>query len=126
MVKSKVNAYRLENQETIKPKKKSYYRRSIAKRLLYEAKRRAAQKSLPFNLTVEDFTIPATCPVLGIPVFVSNTYGPEANSPSLDRIIPALGYVKGNICVISWRANRLKSDATIDEMEAIIKYMRAG
>lgn len=50
------------------------------------------------------------------------TKGGGANSPSLDRIEPDLGYVAGNAIVISNRANRLKSDATIDELRAIASF----
>ena len=32
--------------------------------------------------------------------------------PSIDRIIPSLGYVPGNVAVISLAANRIKSDCT--------------
>jgi len=46
------------------------------------------------------------------------------HSPSLDRVVPNLGYVKGNVHVISWRANSLKKNATIEELEKIIQYMK--
>lgn len=42
-------------------------------------------------------------------------------SPSLDKIIPSLGYVPGNVRIISARANLLKNDATVDELRAILK-----
>lgn len=44
------------------------------------------------------------------------------NSPSLDKIVPELGYVKGNIVVVSLRANQIKSDATIEELQAVAKF----
>lgn len=44
--------------------------------------------------------------------------------PTIDRIIPALGYVPGNIVVISHRANRMKSDGTAEEHERIAAWLR--
>lgn len=87
------------------------------------AKARAAKTGAPFDLVPEDIVIPAVCPVLDLPL------DPQVNSniamsPSLDRIDPARGYVRGNVRVISWRANRIRSDATADELEAVAKYAR--
>jgi len=45
------------------------------------------------------------------------------NSPSLDKLIPELGYVKGNITVMSVRANRIKNDATRQEIELLLHWM---
>lgn len=47
------------------------------------------------------------------------------NSPSLDKLIPDLGYVKGNVAVISWRANRFKSDGTLEEIRMIADWMES-
>lgn len=92
-------------------------------RVLYRnAKDRAKNLSLPFNIEIEDIVIPERCPILDIPLIKS--YGKlTGNSPSLDRVIPSLGYVKGNVRVISFRANRLKSDVTIAELKKILAYM---
>lgn len=49
-------------------------------------------------------------------------YRPECKA-ELDRLVPSKGYVKGNVRWISRRANRIKSDATIDELKKILKYM---
>ena len=92
------------------------------------AKRRAKTKGVPFDLSVEDIIIPELCPILGIPLMVGvgacgGNGGPTDSSPSLDRIIPELGYVKGNVQVISNRANRFKSDASIEELEAVVRHM---
>jgi hypothetical protein len=91
--------------------------------MIHSAKRRAKINGLPFNLAPEDFVIPAMCPVLGIPLKVG-TLKQGPSSPTLDRIIPARGYVKGNVRVISWRANDLRRDASADELEAVARYAR--
>lgn len=45
--------------------------------------------------------------------------------PSLDKIIPKLGYVKGNVWVVSNKANRIKSNATIEELELLVKNLKS-
>lgn len=74
--------------------------------LVERARQRASTRGLNFSITRDDVVIPVSCPVLGIPLTIGGKRSP--NSPSLDRIDPALGYVPGNIRVISDRANRLK------------------
>jgi hypothetical protein len=48
----------------------------------------------------------------------------HGNICRIDRIDTSKGYLKDNIKVISWRANRLKSDGTLEELEKIVNYMR--
>ena len=74
-----------------------------------------------FNITIEDINIPEKCPVLGIPLVLhkGEGKGPKYDSPSVDRIDSNLGYVKGNVRVISWRANTLKSNANYTEILAL-------
>lgn len=92
--------------------------------MLQTAKRRARVQGVPFDLTYEDFEIPELCPVFGTPMFPGNGKMSD-NSPSLDKIIPSLGYVKGNVAVISWKANRLKSNATAVEIRKLADWMDA-
>lgn len=67
--------------------------------------------------------IPSHCPILGIPVYqMTGNGGGGDHSPSLDRIRGDLGYVPGNVIVISNRANRLKSDASIEELRSIASF----
>lgn len=58
------------------------------------------------------------CPVLGIPIF-SGRGKQIDNSPNLDRIVPEKGYVPGNVRVISAKANRIKSNATAEELKLV-------
>ena len=101
-----------------------YNARYPERRMLRAAKNASKVKSLPYNLTVDDINIPEVCPILGIPL-IKQFVKRNGSSPSLDRIVPELGYVKGNVMVISWRANFLKSDASIDEMEQLAQFYRS-
>lgn len=89
--------------------------------LVRQAQRRAHARGIPFALTEADIKIPKRCPVLGIALF-QGSRALKNNSPTIDEIIPGRGYVKNNVAVISWRANRLKSDATYKEVRAIFSY----
>ena len=76
------------------------------------ARQRAARRGLPFDLDVNDVVVPSICPALGVPLVIGEMRSPY--SPSLDRIRPALGYVRGNTRVISDKANRLKGALDIE------------
>lgn len=94
----------------------------IAKRLLAQARHRAKKRGLPFNIELVDVEIPSHCPVLGIPIYASGHRGNCANSPSIDRIVPSLGYVKGNVIVVSIQANRIKSNAAPHEILKVANF----
>lgn len=89
--------------------------------LLSSARERAKQGGLPFDLDVVDLVIPVLCPALGIPLEV-NTWKVGYNSITLDKIVPELGYVRGNIVVVSHLANRIKSNATIAQLRAVADF----
>jgi hypothetical protein len=91
---------------------------------LTDIRRRARKEGLKFDLTREDFVIPEKCPALGIPIVRGHEN--MEHWPSIDRIIPERGYVKGNVRVISARANTIKRDATLSELEKIVEYVRAN
>lgn len=97
--------------------------------MLTQARARARRRGLPFGLVVDDIHIPDTCPILGIPLVIRSDYRkrskrPPDDSPSLDRLIPELGYLPGNVRIISNRANRIRADATRAELEAIVRYLK--
>lgn len=87
-----------------------------------KAKARAKEMGRSFDITVEDIVIPEVCPLLGIPLFSSEKHV-TSNSPVLDRRDNLKGYVKGNVCVISHRANTMKNDITIDQLHRLLEYM---
>ena len=93
--------------------------------LWHHAKHRAKSKGVPFDLRIEDIVIPAVCPVLGLPFkWGTGQMGwRNMRAPSLDRIKPQLGYVAGNVRIISTRAHHVKGNATLSEMRAVLAYM---
>ena len=89
--------------------------------MLARVKARAKKFGIPFSLTVADIVIPEICPVLGIPLRIADGVSDDY-SPELDRIVPAVGYVSGNVLVISRRANRIKNNATLEELQKIALF----
>ena len=97
--------------------------------MLSSAKARAKEKGWDFNLDESDIIIPEYCPILEIKLLPGGVGKQTFNSPSLDRIDSTKGYVKGNVRVISLRANMMKNDANLKELEKfnknIINYMNS-
>ena len=94
---------------------KQYYenaKRCPERLLWHAAKSRAKKSDVPFDILHTDFEIPEFCPLLGVVL----QYGHADNAPSLDRIHPNLGYIRGNVMVVSRKANRMKNNATADEL----------
>ena len=115
-IKARQRKYYKQNQKEIKIYQKKLRREYPENAIFKHAKGRARRRNILFTITKEDIFIPALCPLLGIPLFI----GDEKlcnNSPTLDRIKNNNGYVKGNIQVISYKANRMKSDATFEEFK---------
>lgn len=101
-------------------KHKTYMRETYRERsMLINAKKSAKKRGLDFNIDVSDVSIPDLCPLLGIKIVSGGAMNNRDTSPSLDRKIPGKGYIKGNVGVISYRANRIKNDATKEEIKKI-------
>jgi len=96
---------------------------SYIKAMLSRCKARAVLKGLEFNLTIDDIYIPEYCPILNVKLELNEKQGGGNNSPALDRIDNSKGYIKGNVQVISSKANRIKSDATIEEVGLVYKFL---
>jgi len=102
---------------------REWSRKNIESTMLTKARARSRKLSIPCTIKKEDIVITEICPVLGIKIQVSD--GRQSDfSPTLDRLIPEIGYTPGNVAVISHRANRIKSDATIKEIEMLLKWMK--
>lgn len=121
-----ITAWRQANPEKISQYQRACRLNNYARYLWRNARKRALAAGTPFELTYEDASrmIEATpvCPVLGIPLS-PGTKRARTNSPSFDCFIPKLGYVMGNVSVISFRANTLKNNATVEEIQLLAAWM---
>jgi hypothetical protein len=87
--------------------------------LRQQAMSRVRKTGLPFSIKTEDVIVPKLCPVFGFRL----QRGRGEKSPSLDRIIPELGYVPGNVQVISHKANTMKSNASPEELKKFAQWV---
>lgn len=89
--------------------------------LLTRVKQSAKEKKLEFNLTLEDIIIPEYCPLLNIKLTFEFTLETKDSYYTLDRIDSSLGYIKGNVQVVSFKANTMKNNATEAELITFAK-----
>lgn len=76
---------------------------------------------MEFSIEVSDIVIPEKCPYLDVPFIPLD----KELGYSLDRIDSSRGYTKDNIQVISYKANRMKSNATEQELISFAKGVLA-
>lgn len=109
--------------ECRKPKSRNHWAGMSYKVKMFDrTKGRAKHKGREFTITIDDFEIPDECPVFKRP------FEYEANSPwvpSIDRIDSSVGYVPGNVQVISWRANTLKNNMTAEEARLMADFLNS-
>lgn len=91
------------------------------KLLLNQLRASAKKRGIEFNLTtadIDDIGIPLQCPVLNIPIYFYRGKSKD-DSISFDRIDSTKGYQKDNVIIVSNRVNKLKSNATLEEIKKI-------
>jgi hypothetical protein len=126
-----VAEYQNRNRGTLLPKKRiksrEHYRTPVgwATKIISGLKQRAAGAELPFDLTADDLLRmrhnSSNCPYY--PELGPLTYGTGVMFPTtahVDRVRPELGYTRGNVILISARANRQKQDMTLAEMKRVV------
>ena len=128
-----------ENKESVRARQKASYPKYAKKQmkqmkqhlkdnpekgLLRLAKQRCKKSGVICTITEKDIVIPEFCPILGLKLEFGEMDN-RNNSPSLDRITPELGYVPGNVAVISYRANRIKNEGLAEEHRLIADWMDA-
>lgn len=146
IIKKRHKEYYLKNKDAIKKQQKEYLLKNKEKRKNYlkkkyfespisialnNAKQRAKLKNLPFEIDYkylkDIYPKNNICPVLNIPFQLGYLSEIKKNSdyaPSLDRIIPEKGYVKGNLIFVCNIVNRIKSDSSLDMLEKTLKFYK--
>jgi hypothetical protein len=89
--------------------------------IYFRVKVSAKQRNLEFNLDLEDIKIPEFCPLLGIKLEYTPKGRAKFNTPSVDRIDSCKGYIKGNVWVISNKANTMKQDVSLKLLKTFAK-----
>lgn|GEM_PF-2194147 len=87
----------------------------IAYNMLMRARKRAKREGYACTIGLEDIIVPEACPITG-EILVAHKGRFFHNSPTLDKIIPELGYIPGNVAVISFAANNMKSGYSFDDL----------
>ena len=113
--------------EVYQPNDRNSYRygNNLLQRQFNTLKNKARRNNIPFTITLDQIERPEYCPVFGVRL----NYGWSGedrltfDKASFDKVIPALGYIPGNVFIISWRANSLKSNMSLNELRKIMKYI---
>jgi len=93
--------------------------------LLCNMRMSARKRGLEFSITESDIEWATHCPVFGVELTYFAKGCRTHNSASFDRFDNSLGYIPGNVRVVSWRVNELKRDATVEEMRKVLTYMES-
>jgi hypothetical protein len=125
--KEGIERRRIKSKEVQAEKRKTHdYRIQM---LFNASKARARNKQREHTITVQDilnaWPPDNKCPVFGFELEWNST-GFRETSPSIDRVDSTKGYTKENIQIISWKANRIKGYASIEELEILLAYLKQG
>lgn len=90
-----------------------------------DAKKRARNKNIPFDLTYEHLLAILTeyCPIFKTPFMYGENRGIQDHSPSIDRINSKAGYIVGNVVIISVKANRIKSAYNAKDLYKVADWL---
>jgi len=110
-----------------KYQRRHYHKKSIRQKFLQSSRNNAKKKGLVHTIKMEDIPLPLPrfCKYLGVKLDYSSMrdYGRARHPyiPTIDRIDSSLGYIPGNIQIISDMANTMKSNASVNELLAFAK-----
>tara|TARA_B100001123_G_scaffold422595_1_gene531716 strand:- start:525 stop:1250 length:726 start_codon:yes stop_codon:yes gene_type:complete len=109
--------------------KKNPKTNTLENNLFIAAKNRARKKNIEFSIHIDDIIIPKICPVFKIKLHLvkddkSQSHKSRLMVPSLDRISSDKGYIKGNIVVLSYKANIIKGQGSAEQHRKIAEWIR--
>jgi len=125
---SRMSVYQKSHPEKMSKGRRTYLSKDPRRRLLACSRQSAKLKGLEHSLVLEDIQTPEVCPALGILLDYSIGVRVKKGKPlpngkaTLDRIDNSRGYVPGNVITISWRANLLKRDASMEELRKLVDF----
>jgi hypothetical protein len=123
-IRQRQKNYYAENSEKVMAQQRQALKDNPAKGLLKLAKQRCKKSGVVCTITEKDIVIPEFCPILGVKLEFGDM-ATRDNSPSLDRVQSELGYIPGNVAVISFKANRIKNHGTAEQHRRIADWMDA-
>lgn len=102
----------------------SYYKEQTPEyTLLKPARDRAHRENVPFSIKESDIKINKNCPICDVIMFRSDIPGGTRYSPTMDKVIPELGYVPGNIAIICKLCNSTKGSGSAELHRKIASYI---
>jgi len=123
--KAATKKWRENNKDKFNSARRNWRTKNLVRCLFLEARSRAKKRGVEFTIEVDDI------PEMGdfCPIFGTKFPPPDVRktpfSPSIDRIDPTKGYIKGNVWIIGYRANLVKNDGTADEHQKIADAMNS-
>lgn len=119
---TRVSRLNLQKQRAQDPK--AFWARSA----FNAAHSRAKAKGLPFNIILDDVVEQAAsgcCVYCDFEPSFSRTKDQDRRTaPSLDRLVPSEGYVRGNIVLACMRCNMIKNEATADDLKRLCERVQ--
>jgi hypothetical protein len=111
------NKYKETHKKKLLEARVIWARANPVKSMLQRCRKRAKELKLPFNLTISDIQFTEKCPVFDVLFTVDGPF-----TASIDRIHNELGYVKGNVIIVSMLANRIKNNSTPEQLQQVAKF----
>lgn len=111
-----IKRWKGNNIEKVRQYNSNWVTKDYANYIYVHTKGKAKRLKIEFNLTKEDIIIPQYCPYTNIELTRIRGKGHIETNPSIDRIDPTKGYVRGNIQIISKLANTMKSNSSLETL----------